>query len=1144
MDFRILGPLEVYTGNGLVPIRGAKPRALLAVLLLHANEVVSNDRLIDALWGEDPPETALKALQVHLSKVRKTIGASSIATRPRGYVLEVAPGDLDLHRFEQLHAEARALLTDDPAQAGRLLASALALWRGPPLADLTRSAFAQAAVGRLEELRIAALEDQIAAELAVGRHAAVIGTLDALIAEHPLREALRGQLMVALYRSGRQADALDVYRDARAALTEELGIEPSRDLRELQQTILNQSPELDFRPAERSVREERARGDFVGRESELDALVAALEDAIAGHGRLVLLSGEPGIGKSRLAEELMARARSRGARVIVGRCWEAGGAPAYWPWTQSLRAFVSQADPDQLRRSLGVGAGDLAQLLPELHELLGDLPEPLAGSEGARFRLFEAASSFVLGIANADPLVIVLDDLHAADEPSLLLLRFVARAMGDSRLLIVCAFRDVDPTLQPPLVSALAELVREGQTRQISLDGLDQPEVAAYIELSTGVASASLAQAVRSETEGNPLFVSELVRLLQAEGRISDGDASLRIPPGVRAVITQRVGRLSEPCGSMLAQAAVLGREFGLDPLARLVGLPQAQVLELLDEAVAERIVGDAPGSSGRLRFAHALIRDTLYESLTSARKLELHRAAGEALEAAYSADLDPHLAELAHHFVCAAPAQLVDKAVDYSRRAGDRAVAQLAYEEAVRLYGMGLDLAGDGGARCGLLLARGEAQARAGNTPAAKETYRSAAELASRLGLAEELARAALGYGGRLIWEVSRDDEYVVPLMEAALAAIGHEDSSVRATLLARLAAGPLRDPRYPRERQISLAREALEMARRLGDPGTLVYALDGYIPAVESPANTAEMLELATELLEIAAELGDKERVIEAHEHRLGRLIELGRVNEARTEVELMARLAEELRQPPQQWLADVCAARLALLEGRFDDAERLIPHALSLGERAQSWNATVAFRLQRYLLRREQGRLAEVSEVVRHGVEEFPTYPVWRCAWSQVSAELGLTREARETFDRVVDVELPAMAFAEMWLVSMGFLAETAAALEDATRSAILYEQLLPYADRVAVTYPEISTGSVARYLGLLAAAGTHWSDAERHYEDALAMHERLGARPWLALTQRNYAQMLFRRNAAGDEAKAKLFLSHAASTDRDLNSRSGS
>ena len=412
----------------------------------------------------------------------------------------------------------------------------------------------------------------------------------------------------------------------------------------------------------------------------------------------------------------------------------------------------------------------------------------------------------------------MLDDLHAADEPSLLLLRFVAREIADSRLMVVCAYRDVDPALRDPLTSALAELVREPHTVQVALAGLREPDVQEYIGLSTGTEPApQLVQAIRAETEGNPLFVAEVVRLLDAEGRIGEADAHLRIPPGVRAVIGQRVARLSEPCRNLLVAASVMGREFGLDALARLNELDRDELLDVLDEALAERVVTDVPGSPGRLRFGHALIRDTLYDELSSARRLHLHEAAAEALEAVYSADLEPHLAELAHHYFAAAPAGVAAKALEYARRAGDRAASQLAYEEAMRLYEMALTLVEEDADRCALLLALGDAQAQ-GRRHARRPRRPSARRPTSLkgLGLPELLAEAALGYGGRIIWEVSRGDAEYVPLLERALAGLGEEDSTLRVMLLARLAGGPLRDAVFDPERRRSLSEEA----RRDGPP------------------------------------------------------------------------------------------------------------------------------------------------------------------------------------------------------------------------------------------------------------------------------------------------------------------------------------
>jgi len=310
MEFRILGPLEVRSNGAALDLGGPKQRALLALLVLEANRVVPRDRLIDALWDESPPETARKALQVHVSQLRKVLGHERLETSGPGYLLRVDGDELDVARCRRLRAEGR-------------LDEALGLWRGPPLADVADQRFAQPDVARLLELRLVLSEERAERELQGGRHAELAGELEALVAASPLRERLRAQQMLCLYRCGRQAEALNAYRAARAALVDELGIEPGRELRELHQAILRQDPGLDLAAAP-----EAGRGVFVGRAAELAELVAGLDDAIAGRGTVFLLAGEPGIGKSRLAEELLARgrgARSAGpGRALLGGRRRAG----------------------------------------------------------------------------------------------------------------------------------------------------------------------------------------------------------------------------------------------------------------------------------------------------------------------------------------------------------------------------------------------------------------------------------------------------------------------------------------------------------------------------------------------------------------------------------------------------------------------------------------------------------------------------------------------------------------------------------------------------------------------------------------------------------------------------------------------------
>ena len=518
MEFRILGPLEVREETRELRLGGAKQRALLALLLLRANHVVPAERLIDELWSDDPPETAAKALQVYVSQLRKVLepgrasGSASavLLTRAPGYLLRLEPGQLDLHRFEELVAEGRAArASGDVERAADLFRGALELWRGQPLADLQSEPFAGGQIARLEELRLCALEDRIESDLALGRDAELIAELEALVGEHSLRERLRRYLMLALYRSGRQVEALDAYQQARRALVEELGIEPGRALQELERAILVHDPSLE-RPARDTTSPgdvqragaplagggrpgRRAAGAIVGREWELGRLQAALDDALAGRGRLFVLVGEEGIGKTALADEFASRAKEQGARVLWGRCWRGGGAPPYWPWTRALRTVD--------------GAG----------ELLARLTSGATGSEHGRFDLLDAVCRLLAEEANGRPLVIVLDDAQAADPDSLELLELLSGGLAEMPALVIVLLRDDGDETRAP---AGQELLRHGG-QAIRLGPLRPDDVAAYVEATAGTrASPDVLAEIDQETGGRPLLVAAAVRRLAAAGRL------------------------------------------------------------------------------------------------------------------------------------------------------------------------------------------------------------------------------------------------------------------------------------------------------------------------------------------------------------------------------------------------------------------------------------------------------------------------------------------------------------------------------------------------------------------------------------------------------------------------------------------------
>jgi len=423
MDYRILGPLEVFDGERRLTLGGTRQRAVLALLLLHGNEALASDVLVDELWGENPPQTAAKVLQNCVSAFRKELpgGAETLRTVGGGYALRVEQDELDRDRFERGLAEGRAALAaGDAAEAAEQLRGTLSLFRGAPLSDFTYERFAQEEIARLDELYVSALEDRIEADLALGRQAELVPELESLVARHPVRERLRGQLMLALYRSGRQAEALSAYRDARRTLLGELGIEPGRALQELERAILAQEAALDAspaRPAPKVVPGRRAASPVVGRDDELTLLEAGLADALAGRGRLFVVAGAAGSGKTRLGDEVASRAKAGGARILWGRGWHGGGAPPFWPWIQALR-----------------DAGRT-------------FPEPASDDDGARFRAFEAVTEMLREEAARQPLLLVFDDLQAADPGSVLLIEFLASELPEMAVLVLALGREETPRL-------------------------------------------------------------------------------------------------------------------------------------------------------------------------------------------------------------------------------------------------------------------------------------------------------------------------------------------------------------------------------------------------------------------------------------------------------------------------------------------------------------------------------------------------------------------------------------------------------------------------------------------------------------------------------------------------------------------------
>src|SRR5262245_9876649 len=744
---------------------------------------------------------------------------------------------------------------------------------------------------------------------------------------------------------------------------------------------------------------------FVGREREMDELREGLEEALAGRGRPMLLLGEPGIGKTRTATELATYARLRGAQVLIGHCHEENGAPPFWPWVQILRAYMANRDANSLRVEMGAGGADIAQVVTEVRERLPDIPlRPTLEPEQARFRFFDSVTTFLKNAARAQPLVLILDDLQWADVPSLLLLQFLVGEMRGSRLLIIVTCREGEPDRQQHLAHTLAAVVRAPGSQTLQLGGLAESDVSHFIELTTGQpADQAVVSAVYKETEGNPFFVTEVVRLLTTESNNhaafgnSQSAITLTVPQSVRSVIERRLAHLSEECRQLLAVAAVIGREFDLGVLESVettrrsrpeegtpVGVP---LLEILDEAVDARLLTAIPHNIGRYSFSHALVRETLYESLSLGHCVRLHAQIGEVLEDLSGAYPDLYLTELARRFFLAAQyGGNVDKAIDYARRAGERAGTLLAYEEAVGHYERALQIleyTPDTALQCELLVALGEAQYSAGNSPQARETFQKAADLARTLRVHDEtgraaclLARAALGFGGEFLL-VGVVDKAVVSLLEEALVALGEEDSTLRARVLGRLAMELYQSDQ--RERCALLSRQAVEIARRIGDSATLSTVLSTYRYAIWAPDKLQERLTVVTELVQGGEEVGNKEMALRGHHWRVVDRLEEGDLTGMGVDIEAHAHLATELRQRFHLWYSAIFRAMRNILTDQFEDGEQLVQQALALGQQARLPMAVQMFGMQLFVLRREQGRLHELESAVKRFAAQAPAFAI---------------------------------------------------------------------------------------------------------------------------------------------------------------------
>ena len=848
---------------------------------------------------------------------------------------------------------------------------------------------------------------------------------------------------------------------------------------------------------------------LVGRSDVLAQLRRAVEDAAGGRGRLVLLTGEAGIGKTSVAAQAAADADGRGARVVWGWGWQGEGAPAWWPWVQVLRSLVAQ-DPRLGRLAAGAS---LARLLPELPAAAAPPATPdEPATAAARFRLLDEVTSVLLAAAEDRPLVVILEDLQWADPPSLQLLDFLARRLPAARVLVLATWRDLDTPPDDPAVPLLADLAAGGTV--VPLPALSEAEVGRLVAgMLGGRPEPALVADLRRRTGGNPFFVQQVTRLLLAQtGTGGPGrEAPAGIPFGVREAVRRRLARLGPACVELVTAAAVAGPEFTAALLTRVAGAPPDAVRDLLEEAARAHVLAGPTGPLRPWRFAHDLFREVVLEGLDGQARARLHLRVGRALEAERGAGGVPP-AQLAGHFAQAG-AEGEDEAIRYGALAAAEATRRLAHEEAARQWARALEVldgsarADDGDRRIELLLELAAARRRAGDLAGSRQACARAAELARRVADPDGLARATLAMlaVGSRSWPTLVHD--TVPLLEEAAAALDDRDTPLRARVLAGLA----RELAWNGMDLAGAARfadAAIAAARAAGDRATLAACLLARHNAGWRPGNAADRLALATQIVELAGDGRDLELLAEARLLRTADLLELADPA-FQAELAEFLRVAADLEQPRLRYAALARRAMQALLAGRLGEAERLVAEAADLGRAIGEPDVADVEHAQLWELRGLQGRRSELLPLGRalFGDDSPPGRGFLALTLLEQGDRAGAAAAAGPLLDLPAPPPVPAD---RTWLASVTYASELAAALGARAACEWLYEALLPHAEEtVAIGVAIAFRGAVAHYLGLLAAALDRPEEARPHFEHALAVHERLGAGAWAARSRHELA-----------------------------------
>ncbi|WP_203987273.1 BTAD domain-containing putative transcriptional regulator [Virgisporangium aurantiacum] len=1076
---RVLGPLEAEVDGHTVDLGGPRQRAVLALLVTARGDVVPVDRLIDDLWRGEPPRKAIASLQAYVSNLRRGLEphreprtpATVLVSAPPGYALRLKPTEVDAWRFEAALTEAKS--RDD-------LAEALRLWRGPAFAEVADEPWAAPEAARLAELRVVARERLIEATIRAGAPAEAVPAAQVLTGEHPLREEAWRLLALALYATGRQADALAALREARRILADELGIDPGPGLNDLEAAILTQRvalPRTENRPEQReagpaltAVRQEL----FVGRDAELAGLATTATTAAAGAGALALVSGEAGSGKSALLRRFVEKLTGDGWRVVAGRCPEADGAPPAWAWVEALRDLSGSVPPP-----------DAAALEPLLSDAPGAAPPDPAAE---RFRLHRAVTAWLRAAAADRPLAVVLDDLHRGDAETFALLTSAAADTRPAPVLLVAAYRPVDAG--PLFDDVLATLARYSPHRA-ALAGLTNHDAATLVEAVAGApVAAETVRSLAERTGGNPFYLCESARLLASEGALV---AVSEVPEGVRDVLRRRLGRLPPPAVAVLRLAAAVGREADVDLLVDAADTDEDGVLDALEAGLIAGLLTE-PGP-GRVRFVHALVRDTLYADLSHLRRARMHARVARALDR-----LRPHdLPALAHHHTHGLTADTAERAVAVNLGAADLAERRYAYDTAAELYEQALTcldrlqgpVTGAVERRVDVLGRLLRARIGNGQVGLARRARERAVAVAEAAGRDDLVLAAFTAWTAPSPWEIhtyGEVDRPVVARLERLLDRT--HDPATRCLLLGSFGA-ELTGENDPRA--IRAAEEALGLARASGDPGLLALAIVTVLQELSFEYDADRRAGLARDLAEVAQAPGmGAYRWYSEHV--------LAQTAAVRCDLPTMRRrLTQGLDLARAHHLSDpedasrTGLATYAHVTGDFDTAERIY---LEIGEhmvRRASLHVDYAV-VAMFTLRASQGRLAELEPMiraVRPGRENLAADPH---AATLIAA--GRLDEARRV--RGVPAPLRRDYFGAVWAT---IRAMVVTALGSTGEAEELIEFLLPSRGTLAsVGSCSVAMRPVAHSLGELSLLLGRERDAADYFAEAVTVAERCSSEHW--------------------------------------------